>query len=349
MLPQALATIQSATQGERKARAMGIYGAVGGISVVIGQVLGGVLLSANLFGTGWRFIFLVNVPVALVAAVLALRSVPETRSANPAKVDLPGTGLLAATLLALLIPLMEGRAVGWAWWTWTLLAAVPFLGYAFVRTERRSEQAGNIPLIPLSLLRIDGLRTGLTMAVPFFTGFGGFMVVMAVALQVGLHEGPIASGVAMVPMAVGFFVASLAGPRLLTRYGSKVIRTGAVIQALGLLVLAVTVATDWSGLSPLVLLPGMVVAGTGQGLVMPPLIRLILSEIPAERAGVGGGILATTQQSSLALGVATLGTLFLTLSPTHGMHDALTLVLALQFVLTLAVIALSTRLPRRIG
>ena len=349
MLPQALATIQSATQGERKARAMGIYGAVGGISVVIGQVLGGVLLSANLFGTGWRFIFLVNVPVALVAAVLALRSVPETRSANPAKVDLPGTGLLAATLLALLIPLMEGRAVGWAWWTWTLLAAVPFLGYAFVRTERRSEQAGNIPLIPLSLLRIDGLRTGLTMAVPFFTGFGGFMVVMAVALQVGLHEGPIASGVAMVPMAVGFFAASLAGPRLLTRYGSKVIRTGAIIQALGLLVLAVTVAADWSGLSPLVLLPGMVIAGTGQGLVMPPLIRLVLSEIPAERAGVGGGILATTQQSSLALGVATLGTLFLTLSPTHGMHNALTLVLALQFVLTLAVIALSTRLPRRIG
>ncbi|WP_042402798.1 MFS transporter [Streptacidiphilus carbonis] len=349
MLPQALATIQSATEGERKARAMGVYGAVGGISVVIGQVLGGVLLSANLFGTGWRFIFLVNVPVALAAAVLALRSVPETRSANPAKVDLPGTGLLAATLLALLIPLMEGRAVGWAWWTWTLLAAVPFLGYAFVRTERRSEQAGNIPLIPLSLLRINGLRTGLTMAVPFFTGFGGFMVVMAVALQLGLHEGPIASGVAMVPMAVGFFAASLAGPRLLSRYGSKVIRTGAVVQGLGLLVLAVTVAADWSGLSPLVLLPGMVIAGTGQGLVMPPLIRLVLSEIPAERAGVGGGILATTQQSSLALGVATLGTLFLTLSPTHGMHDALTLVLALQFVLTLAVIALSTRLPRRIG
>ena len=281
MLPQALATIQSATEGERKARAMGIYGAVGGISVVIGQVVGGVLLSANLFGTGWRFIFLVNVPVALVAAVLALRSVPETRSANPAKVDLPGTGL--------------------------------------------------------------------TMAVPFFTGFGGFMLVMAVALQQGLNEGPIASGLAMVPMAVGFFAASLAGPRLLTRYGSKVIRTGSVIQAVGLAVLTVTVLTDWSGLSPLVLLPGMVIAGTGQGLVMPPLIRLVLSEVPTARAGVGGGILATTQQSSLALGVATLGTLFLSLSPSWGMHHALTLVLAVQTVLTLAVIALSTRLPKRVG
>ena len=153
----------------------------------------------------------------------------------------------------------------------------------------------------------------------------------------------------MVPLAVGFFIASLAGPRLLNRYGSKVIRTGAVIQAVGLLVLVLTVYNDWSGLSPLVLLPGMVIAGTGQGLVMPPLIRLVLSEIPSERAGVGGGMLATTQQSSLALGVATLGTLFLTLAPSHGMRDALALVLALQFVLTLGVTALSTRLPSRVG
>jgi MFS family permease len=347
MLPQALATIQSATQGERKARAMGIYGAVGGISVVIGQVLGGVLLSANLFGTGWRLIFLVNVPVAIAAAVLALRSVPETRSANPARVDLPGTALLAASLLALLVPLMEGRAVGWPWWTWTLLAA--FLVAAFVAVERRAERSGQVPLIPFSLLRIHGLRTGLTLAVPFFAGFGGFMLVMAVALQQGLNEGPIASGLAMVPMAVGFFAASLAGPRLLNRFGSKVIRTGAIIQAVGLLVLTLTVFNDWSGLSPLVLLPGMAIAGTGQGLVMPPMIRLILSEIPAERAGVGGGIFATTQQSSLALGVATLGTLFLTLAPSHGMHDALALVLALQLVLTLGVTALATRLPSRVG
>lgn len=349
MLPQALATIQSATEGERKARAMGIYGAVGGISVVVGQVLGGVLLSADLFGTGWRLIFLVNVPVAAAAALLALRSVPETRSADPARVDLPGTALLAASLLALLVPLMEGRALGWPWWTWALLAAFPFLVAAFVTVERRAERAGAVPLLPFSLLRIHGLRTGLTMAVPFFAGFGGFMLVMAVALQQGLHEGPIASGLAMVPMAVGFFTASLAGPRLLNRFGSKVITTGAVIQLVGLAVLALTVGLDWSGLSPLVLLPGMAIAGTGQGLVMPPLIRLILSEIPAARAGVGGGMFATTQQSSLALGIATLGTLFLTLAPSEGMHHALTLVLALQAVLTVVVVALSTRLPRHVG
>jgi MFS family permease len=349
MLPQALATIQSATEGERKARAMGIYGAVGGIAVVVGQVLGGVLLSANLFGTGWRFIFLVNVPFSLAAVLLSFRSVPETRSANPARVDVPGTVLLAAALLALLVPLMEGRSLGWPVWTWVLLALFPFLLAGFVLVERRGERAGRVPLIPMSLLRVRGLRVGLTMAVPFFTGFGGFMMVMAVALQVGLHEGPIASGLAMVPMATGFFVASLAGPRLLARFGSRVIVSGGVVQAIGLAVLTVTVFQDWNGLSPWTLLPGMAIAGTGQGLVMPPLIRLVLSQVPLERAGVGGGILATTQQSSLALGVATLGTLFLSLSPSVGMHDALALVLGLQFVATFVVIALSTRLPRTVG
>ncbi|RAG86080.1 MFS transporter [Streptacidiphilus pinicola] len=349
MLPQALATIQAATEGERRAKAMGVYGAVGGIAVVIGQVLGGVLLSANLFGTGWRFIFLVNVPVAVVAVLLALRTVPETRSANPARVDVPGTVLLAGALLALLVPLMEGRSLGWPVWTWVLLALFPFLLTAFVLVERRGERNGQVPLVPISLLKLRGLKVGLTMAVPFFAGFGGFMMVMAVALQVGLHEGPIASGFAMVPMAAGFFAASLAGPRLLARFGSKVIVTGAVIQALGLGTLALTVANDWSGINTWGLLPGMVIAGTGQGLVMPPLIRLVLSQIPVERAGVGGGILATTQQSSLALGVATLGTLFLSLSPSMGMRDALTLVLVLQFAATFLVIALSTRLPRKVG
>ncbi|MFD0330682.1 MFS transporter [Streptacidiphilus monticola] len=349
MLPQVLATIQSATTGERKARALSVYGAVGGIAVVIGQVLGGVLLSADLFGTGWRFIFLVNVPVALAAVALSLRSVPETRSADPAPVDGHGTVLLAAALLALLVPLMEGRSLGWPWWTWALLAVFPLLLARFVRVERRQEAAGSVPLIPFSLLRLDSLRTGLTMAVPFFTGFGGFMMVMAVALQVGLHEGPVTSGLAMVPMAAGFFTASLSGPRLLSRFGSRVITVGALLQATGLAVLAATVFADWNGLSPLVLLPGMLVAGTGQGLVMPPLIRLVLSQVPAARAGVGGGILATTQQSSLALGVATLGTLFLSFYPAWGMRDALALTLAVQLALTAGVVALSTRLPRTVG
>lgn len=257
--------------------------------------------------------------------------------------------LLTASLLALFVPLMEGRAVGWPLWTWLLLAAFPLLAAAFLAVERSAERAGRVPLVPLSLLRIPEMRRGLGVAVPYFTGFGGFMFVVALVLQQGLHEDPIAAGWALVPMAVGYFTASLAGPRLVGRFGSRVITVGAVVQGIGLMTLFTTVMTDWTGFSALRMLPGVALAGIGQGLVGMPLFRVVLSGVPLERAGVGSGVLATTQQSSLALGVATLGTLFISLTPTFGMAHALALVLALQAAGSLVIVHLSLRLPRSVG
>ncbi|WP_413230103.1 MFS transporter [Kitasatospora herbaricolor] len=349
LLPQVLATITAATGGARRARALSIYGAAGGLSVVIGQVLGGMLVAADLFGTGWRSVFLLNVPFALLTLVLALRYVPESRSPQAARVDVPGTALLTASLLALLVPLMEGRAVGWPLWTWLLLALFPFLVAAFVQVERRSERAGGLPLVPPSLLRIPEMRRGLGIAVPYFAGFGGFMFVVAVALQQGLRLGPVAAGWALVPMAVGYFGASLSGPRLIGRFGSRVLAAGAVVQALGLATLAATVLTDWAHFSPLRMAPGVALAGIGQGLIGTPLFRIVLSKVPAERAGVGSGVLATGQQSSLALGVATLGTLYLALSPSLGMSHALALVLGIQLLGSFTILGLALRLPRVVG
>ncbi|MFF1868662.1 MFS transporter [Kitasatospora herbaricolor] len=349
LLPQVLATITAATGGARRARALSIYGAAGGLSVVIGQVLGGMLVAADLFGTGWRSVFLLNVPFALLTLVLALRHVPESRSPQAARVDVPGTALLTASLLALLVPLMEGRAVGWPLWTWLLLALFPFLVAAFVQVERRSERAGGLPLVPPSLLRIPEMRRGLGIAVPYFAGFGGFMFVVAVALQQGLRLGPVAAGWALVPMAVGYFAASLSGPRLIGRFGSRVLAAGAVVQALGLATLATTVLTDWAHFSPLRMAPGVALAGIGQGLIGTPLFRVVLSKVAPERAGVGSGVLATAQQSSLALGVATLGTLYLALSPSLGMSHALALVLGIQLLGSFIILGLSLRLPRAVG
>jgi MFS family permease len=348
MLPQVLATIQSATTGARRGRALGLYGATGGISAVLGQVLGGWLVAADLAGTGWRSIFLVNVPVAITAMVLSLRSVPETRSPHPARVDVRGTLLLGATLLALLVPLMEGRAVGWPVWTWLLLAASPFLAAAFWQVERAGERSGRDPLLPPSLLGNHGMRGGLRVALPFFTAFGGFMFVMAVALQQGLGLGPVAAGTALVPMAVAFFAASLIAPRLVARHGRRVVTAGLLVMGTGVLIAIGTVLARWPHLGPLGLLPATAVLGFGQGMAMSTLFRIVLSEVPAERAGVGSGVMVTTQQSSLALGVATLGTLFLSLAGTHGMRDALVVVLLAEAVAVAAATALSTRLPRTV-
>ncbi|GAA4920715.1 MFS transporter [Streptomyces coeruleoprunus] len=348
MLPQVLATIQAATSGARRARAMSLYSATGGLAMVAGQILGGVLVAADLAGTGWRAIFLVNVPVALIGLVLGVRAVPETRSDRPAPLDVAGTLLLAVALLALLGPLTEGRAAGWPLWTWAALGVFPFAAAAFWWVERRAERRGLAPLVPPSLLRLPSLRRGLMLLAPFTWGFGGFMFVMAVTLQQGLALSAVLSGLALVPMAVTFFAASLAGPRLVRRFGSRVVTAGAVIQGVGILTLTVTVWAGWPGLGILALAPGIALAGLGQGLQLPVLYRIVLSEVPAERAGVGSGVMTTTHQSAMTLGVATLGSLFLSLAPGMGVRDALAVTLLVQLGAIAVTALLSLRLPRAV-
>ncbi|MEU5279789.1 MFS transporter [Streptomyces asoensis] len=349
MVPQVLATIQSSTEGPRRARAMSLYGATAGLSMVAGQILGGVLVAADLAGSGWRSVFLVNVPVVVVGLVLAVRSVPETRSPRPEPVDGPGTVLLAAALLTLLAPLTEGRAAGWPLWTWLSLAAFPLVAGAFVAVERRADRRGRTPLVPPSLFALPSLRRGLTLMVPFSIGFSGFMFVIAVALQSGAGLGPVPAGLALAPMALAFFVVSLAGPRLVARFGTRVVTAGSALQALGVVLLLLAVRSDWPDLGLVALLPGAAVAGAGQALQLPVVMRIVMSEVPPARAGVGSGVMVTTQQTSLALGVATLGTLFLSLVPGTGMRDALVTTLAVQLGGVVVTGLLSLRLPRTVG
>ncbi|MEU6947196.1 MFS transporter [Streptomyces sp. NPDC046316] len=346
MLPQVLATIHSSTTGARRAKALSLYGATAGLAMVAGQILGGVLVAADLAGSGWRAIFLVNVPVAAAGLLLAVRTVPETRSERPAPVDVPGTLLLGLALLTLLAPLTEGRAAGWPLWTWIALGIFPFAAGAFWWVELRADRRGRTPLVPPSLLGLVSLRRGLALVLPFSIGFGGFMFVIAVALQQGLRMSAVVSGLALVPMAVAFFGASLAGPRLVRRWGTRVVTAGALVQALGIGLLALAAWGSWPDLSAWSLLPGMAVAGLGQGLQLPVLFRVVLSEVPADRAGVGSGVMVTTQQSALALGVATLGSLFLSLSASGSMGRALTVTLLIQLAAVLLTALMSLRLPR---
>ncbi|AXK37485.1 MFS transporter [Streptomyces armeniacus] len=349
MLPQALATIQATTAGRRRARAIGLYGATAGLAMVAGQILGGVLLAADLAGTGWRAVFLVNVPAVLLLLVLVWRTVPETRSDRPAPVDVPGTVLLGAALVALMLPLTEGRAAGWPLWSWLALAAFPFLAAAFAAVERRADRAGRVPLVPPGMLRLPGMRRGLPLVALTVGGFGGFMFVLAIAFQQGLDYGPVRAGTALVPYAVAFFLASLAGPRLTGRFGDRVVTAGGVVQIAGLVLLILTVLDAWPHLGFRDLAPGLAVAGFGQGLIMPVAIRIVLADVPAEQAGVGGGVMATVQQSAVALGMALIGALFLTAVPESGMRDALALALTAQLTLVALITFLSLRLPRGTG
>ena len=346
MVPQVLATIQAATSGEQRSRALGRYGATGGLAAVLGQVLGGLLVSANIDSLGWRPIFLVNVPIGLAGLVLASRYVPDTRHGRPAPIDVRGTLLLGLTVLALLIPLTEGRSLGWPGWAVALLVLAPLAAFAFCLAERRVELSGRTPLVPPSLLQHRSMRRGLLLALPFFAGFGAFMFCYALLVQDGLHLSALTAGLGLVPMAAAFLLASLSTSRLLSRYGAKVLTAGGLMQAVGLIILAVTVWQGWPHLAVIDLSPGLVVAGVGQGLLMSPLFGVVLSQVPAAAAGAGSGVMTTTQQTALALGVATLGSLFLALAGDGtGVRAAFVVVLAVQVLVAVCVAAGARGLP----
>ncbi|WP_410664333.1 MFS transporter [Amycolatopsis sp. lyj-84] len=346
MLPQVLSIIQATTTGERRSKALGLYGATAGLSMVLGQFLGGALVAADLWGTGWRPIFLVNVPVGIAGLLIARRLIPESRSSDPIGIDRSGTVLLAIALVSLLLPLAEGPVLNWPLWTIVLLVVFPFAAAGFVHVERRMERQGGVPLLPPSVMRMPSVRQGLLVGMPFFVGFSAFMFVFAVTLQDGLHLGPFGSGLVTAPLSLAFFAMCLVSSRLVTRFGQRVVSVGLSIQLLGLLVLIGTVLLEWPDLGVLDFAPGMLLCGLGQGLAMTTVFRIVLSKVPPEIAGVGSGMLTTSQQAAMALGVATLGTLFAAVSAgSLGMKGAFTLVIGIQAALTIGVITVARRLP----
>lgn len=160
IMPQVLGTFRATLSGRRQGEALGLYGATAGISAVAGQLIGGLLIAANIGGELWRPIFLVNVPVGFFAVVAAWRLVPNTRSSNPASVDLLGTALFGLTMLCLLIPFTEGRSLGWPLWTWIILAISPLAAVATYLVERRTERCGGSPLLAPSLFAVRSMRRG---------------------------------------------------------------------------------------------------------------------------------------------------------------------------------------------
>ncbi|MFJ2241156.1 MFS transporter [Streptomyces sp. NPDC087859] len=321
LVPQVLATFHQVLEGERKSRAVALYGATSGIAAVVGQLAGGLLVSADIAGTSWRPIFLVNVPIGVIVLIVAARIVPDTRSHHPVGIDLPGTVLFAATLTALLVPLTQGHSLGWPWWTWLLLAAAVVLGAATYLVETRAERRGEVPLLPPSLLRLPSMSRGLVMVFAFSIGFGAFMFVFALTVQNGLHADALHGGLAILPMALLFFAGSLLAPRLLTRFGRAALSAGAVVQLAGLVCLVTVLLVKWPHVSLWAMSLPLALAGAGQSMLFAGLFRSVLADVPAHLGGIGSGALITLQQSGLALGVATLGTLYIGLAP-HGVAHA---------------------------
>jgi MFS family permease len=344
LAPQVLAICHAHLRGERKARALALYGATSGMAAIAGQLAGGLLVSANIAGTSWRPIFLINVPLGILVLLASRAVLPESRSSHPTGVDLPGTVLFAATLTALLISLTEGHSLGWPAWTWAMLAAALVLAAITYIVESRAEARGHTPLLPPSLLKLPSVWRGLAMFTPFSLGFGAFMFVIALTVQDGLHAGAFEGGLVILPMAVMFFIGSVISPRVIQRFGRRALAVGGLVQASGLALLIGTVVIGWPAVRLVEFIGPLLLIGGGQSMLFSGLFRVVLSDVPAQLAGIGGGVLITFQQTGLALGVATLGTIYLALEP-HSIPQAFAASIGIQLTIILLLVLAVRILP----
>ena len=346
MIPQLLGTFRAIFDGEERGRAFGVYGAVLGFASAIGLVLGGVLTEADLFGWGWRTVFFVNVPIALVSLVAARRLVPESSDPKAGRPDLLGAGLLAAAIVAIAYPLLEGRGLGWPLWIWLLLAAgVTGLVVLGLVAERRP-RPGVAPLLRTQTLRIPAFSAGLLVQVAFSAALQGFAVVFILWLQSAMGFSPLGAGLTMLAFSAGSFALAPVAVPLAQRRGRAVLSAGGVLMALGMVGVLLGTSHVGTGSDPWPLVPGLVVAGAGLSLLIIPLVNVVLAAVPHEVAGGAGGIFSTAQQLGGALGVALVGTIFFGQLESHSFTHSFERSMPVVIGLFLAAAALALALPR---
>ena len=285
IVPQILATLHVTLKGPAHARAISLYGGIGGIAFIVGQMGGGWLVSADIAGLGWRNAFFINVPICLLVLALSRRYVPETRREPPSRIDWQGPVYLA------------------------LLR----------QSARRQQQRCDHPLLPPRLLQLTSIRFGMAIALLFFSAWSGFMFCMALTMQEGLGMAPWQSGNSFIALGVAYFISALYAPRLIARHSmGRILLTGLAVQIAGLLLLCATFSRFGIATTALTLVPATALIGYGQALIVNSFYRIGMRDISASDAGAGSAILSTLQQATLGLGPAILGSLFLALARRGG-------------------------------
>ncbi|MFJ5456822.1 MFS transporter [Pectobacterium sp. CHL-2024] len=309
LFPQVYASIRVNFDGDDSRRAFGLLGMTLGLAAIAGQILGGWLVHANLFGLGWRSIFLINVPIGLLA-IAAARFIPESRTPQRPSLDWTGVALVSVGLTLLLVPLIEGPGQGWPAWSLWMLATATLLLAMFYRQQERRQRVGYLPLVDMRLLLQRRFLLGVLLVLLVYSTSSSFFLCFALLVQTGLGLDPFLAGSIFAPCSVGFVLASLAAPRLVARWGTVVIVAGALVYAVSIGLLIMQVQLAGADLVAVRLIPVLVVVGAGQGFIMTPLLNLVLGFVDEVQAGMASGVISTVQQVGAALGVAVVGILF---------------------------------------
>ena len=319
MIPQGFGMLKEVFADAEMSTVFGVFGPMMGLSALAAPILSGVLVEANLWGIGWRLVFLINVPVGLAAFAGARRVLPRTVAHPGIRLDTGGMVIIGAALTAIIYPLIQGRAAGWPAWTFAMLAAGVILLGVFVLWERHHR---GDPLIEPGLLANHAYTSGILVALAFFGAFGGLLLCVSLFGQLGEHFSPIHAGLTLMAMVVGMIVGMGAGFALVQRLGRHLLHLGVAGIAAGMVALALTV-TGVRTASTLDLSPSLFLIGIGAGASFGQLFDFVLAGVGMDEVGSASGVLEAIQQLSSALGVAVLGTIFFSAFgrhlPTHAL------------------------------
>ena len=312
MVPQILSTIQVmyTTTAERQG-VSAFYGALAGVATVGGPILGALLITSNAGGYGWRTIFLVNLPVGIVAIILAAIYMPKAKSPHPLHLDFVGVGLILLAMLMLMYPLIEGRELDWPWWTFASMAGslVVFVLFAFSQVWK--ERKDGSPLVVPHLFRQRSFVAGIILSGSFYAIVSGFFLILTLFLQVGLGYSILKAGLTGIPFSIGVSVAAgMSGPVLVPRFGRNIISAGPITLGIGLALFIGTVRHFGGVVTPYELIPALVIAGVGMGFVVASVYPFILAEVPLKDAGSASGVTNAVGQIGGAIGVAAIGVIF---------------------------------------
>ena len=306
LIPQGFGMLKEVFPEEEMSTVFSAYGPVLGLSSLAAPILAGGLIDANLWGTGWRMVFLINVPVGLFAFITAVKVLPRGATHAGTRLDVPGMLIVGGAFIAIIYPLIQGRAAGWPSWMFGLLAAGAVLLGVFVVYEQHRKQA---PLIEASLLKNRTYISGIAVALAFFGAFSGLLLVVSLFCQLGEHFSPIHAGLTLVPMTIGMLAGMGLSFALVAKLGRRLLHIGIALVAAGAVALAMSVTGAHSA-STWALAPSLLVIGVGAGSSFGKLFDFTLAGVAMNEVGSASGVLTAVQQLAAAIGVAVLGTIF---------------------------------------
>lgn len=316
MLPQVFGLIRDLFAAHEMGKAFGVYGPVMGLSAMLGPIASGGLISLNLAGAGWRLIFLVNVPVGIVALLIGGRFLPVGAPSvqSGSGLDLPGVVMAGTGMFLLVYPLAQGHELGWPGWAFGMMAAAVLVLAGFGWHQARRRAMGRATLVEPSVFRHRAYTMGIVFSIAFIGSLGGLVMIFNVLLQNGLGFTPWHSAVTTAPWAAGAFIGSAAGGIAMAKHGRRVLHAGLIVEAAGLLGIYAALRFAGAGIGSIDLLAPMAIGGIGMGMVFVPLFDIVTAGVRPQEMGSAAGILQTVNSLAMSLGIAGIGAIFFSLT-----------------------------------